>query len=111
MYVHKKNAIRAYEIASEDGVLYTREYSHPVFKGERIATGLDGEQFVISKEYSQSLIEIDIKDGSNSSEKVIYDLAKGYAEGVNLNQDEDSGYIKGDCDGWDNYSRCTVGKK
>ena len=111
MYVHKKNVIRAYEIASEDGVLHTREYSHPVFKGERIATGLDGDQFVVSKEYAEHLIEIEIKDGSNSIEKVVYDLEKGYKDGINLNQDEGSGYIKGDCDGWDNYNRCTVGNK
>ena len=111
MYVHKRDVIRAYEIASEDGVLYTREYSHPVFKGERIATGLDRDQFVISKEYAEHLIEIDIKGISNSGEKVIYDLAKGYADGVKLNQNEDAYYIEGKQDGWNNYHRCTVGKK
>ena len=111
MYVHKRDVIRAYEIASEDGVLHTREYSHPVFKGERIATGLDGGQFVITKEYAEHLIEVDIKDGSNSSKKVVYDLEKGYADGVKLNQNEDADYIEGKQDGWNNYHRCIVGKK
>jgi hypothetical protein len=58
-----------------------------------VCTNQDGHQFILSDEYVKShYVEVEKVE---SQRKFTYgDMAKGYAEGVNLEQEEDWSYIK-----------------
>ena len=113
MYAHKKDIISSYEIASEDGFLHTREYSHPVIKGDHIITNLDGDQYIISDEYAEKLMSIKFKpQPKRKTESPFAERQKiEMANGCGMSPNESLDYIRGFDNGWNNYDRCTAGKK
>ena len=111
MFVHKKHVIVSYEKIKGEFSLHTADGEFQGSKDDCIATNVDGDKFIISEEYAEKLMSIEFKpQPKRRIESPFTEQQKiEMTNGCGLIPNED--YINELDNGWDNFDRCTVGKK
>ena len=113
MFAHRKHVINSYEKVEDEFFLHTADGEFQGSKDDYLATNVDGDKFIISEEYAAKLMSIELSSQHKRRiESPFTEQQKiEMANGCGMSPNESISYIKGLNNGWDNFDRCTVGKK